>query len=63
MLKRFRRSETGTVTIDIVTISAVIVGFGMGVLLIVNPGIGVGKSTMEPEISGGLTGRLLVRSK
>ncbi|MBL4873871.1 MAG: hypothetical protein JKY41_10885 [Rhodobacteraceae bacterium] len=65
MLKRFCRSESGAVTVDFVTITAVIVGFGMGVLLIVAPGIQKGASTITPVIqsSEGLAGRLLGTSE
>ena len=61
MLKRFRRSESGTVTIDFVTITAVIVGFGMGVLLLIAPGIETVTTSIEPVIqsSDGLAGRLI----
>ena len=61
MLTRFRRSESGAVTVDFVTITAVIVGFGMGVILLVSSGIENVASSIEPVIqsSEGLAGRLL----
>jgi len=61
MLTRFSRSESGTVTIDFVTITAVIVGFGMAVILLVAPGIENAATSIEPVIqsSDGLAGRLL----
>ncbi len=65
MLMRFRLAESGAVTVDFVTITAVIVGFGMGVLLIVAPGIEAGASSITPVIqsSEGLSGRLLGTSE
>jgi len=65
MLKCFSRSNSGAVTVDFVTITAVIVGFGMGVLLIVAPGINSRASTITPVIqsSEGLAGRLLGTSE
>ena len=61
MLKRFRRSEIGTVTVDFVTITAVIVGFGMGILLLIVPGIETVAISIEPVIQSadGLAGRLI----
>ena len=61
MLTRFRRSECGTVTVDFVTITAVIIGFGLGVMLLVAPGIETVATSIEPVIqsSDGLAGRLL----
>jgi hypothetical protein len=60
-LERFCRSESGAVTVDFVTITAVIVGFGMGVMLLVVLGIESKTATIEPVIqsSVGLAGRLL----
>lgn len=64
-LMRFRLAESGAVTIDFVTITAVIVGFGMGVLLLVAPGIETGAASITPVIqsSEGLAGRLLGTSE
>ncbi len=61
MLGQFCRSESGAVTVDFVTITAVIVGFGMGVMLLVVPGIENAASSIEPVIqsSEGLAGRLI----
>ncbi|MCK4860999.1 MAG: hypothetical protein KAS85_03680 [Rhodobacteraceae bacterium] len=58
---RFCRSESGAVTVDFVTITAVIVGFGMGVLLLIAPGVETVTASIEPVIqsSGGLAGRLI----
>ena len=57
----FINSESGAVTVDFITITAVIVGFGMGALLLVAPGIKSKAATIEPVIqsSVGLAGRLL----
>ena len=57
----FINSESGAVTVDFVIITAVIVGFGMGVLLLIVPGIKSKTATIEPVIqsSVGLAGRLL----
>lgn len=61
MLEHFRRAESGAVTVDFVTITAVIVGFGMAVMLLVAPGIETAASSIEPIIqsSDGLAGRLI----
>jgi|LGVF01.2.fsa_nt_gb hypothetical protein len=61
MLKRLCRAESGTVTIDFVTITAVIVGFGMAVILLVAPGVETVTTSIEPVIqsSEGLAGRLI----
>lgn len=58
---QFIRDESGAITVDFVTLTAVIVGFGMGVMIIVTPGIKNATSTIEPVIqsSGGLAGRLI----
>ncbi len=64
-LKRLCRSDSGAVTVDFVTITAVIVGFGMGIMLLVTPGLETRTSTIEPVIqsSVGLGGRLLGTSE
>ncbi len=61
MLKRFCRADSGAVTVDFVTITAVIVGFGMGVILLVASGVEKAASTIEPVIQSsiGLSGRLI----
>jgi len=63
--KCFCRAESGAVTVDFVTITAVIVGFGMAVLLIIAPGVQNRASSIEPVIqsSTGLAGRLLGTSE
>lgn len=59
--KRFTRDELGAITVDFVTLTAVIVGFGMGVMIIVTPGIQKVTSGIEPVIQSadGLAGRLI----
>ena len=44
---RFIRDESGAVTVDFVTLTAVIVGFGLGVSIIVAPGINNASNTIR----------------
>ncbi len=64
-IKQFCRAESGAITVDFVMITAVVVGFGMGVLLIVSPGIRSVSGSIEPVIQSadGLAGRLLGTSE
>lgn len=60
-LKRLCRDESGAITADFVILTAVVVSFGMGVLLIIAPGIGKVTSGIEPVIqsSAGLAHKLI----
>ena len=49
-LKRFARAESGAVTSDFVMLTAAVVGLGMGVVLIVAPGIVPALSGVEPAL-------------
>lgn len=61
MLKRFSRCESGAVTVDFVTITAIVVGFGLGIMLLVSASIENVALSIEPVIqsSEGLAGRLI----
>jgi len=61
LLKNFIRSESGAITVDFVILTAAIVGLGLGVMLIIAPGIETASSTIEPAIqqSEGLAQRLI----
>ena len=49
-IKRFIRAESGAVTSDFLMLTAAVAGLGMGVALLVVPGIGPALSGVDPAM-------------
>jgi hypothetical protein len=49
-INRFFQADSGAITVDFVVITALVVGFGIGVLIIVAPGIDQVSSGIGPVI-------------
>jgi|LGOV01.1.fsa_nt_gb Flp pilus assembly pilin Flp len=60
-IKQFCRDDSGAITVDFVMLTAVIVSFGFGVIIIVTPGIRDVSESIEPVIQSadGLAHRLI----
>ena len=60
-IKQFCRDDSGAITVDFVMLTAMVVGFGLGVMIIVTPGIRDVSAGIEPVIQSaeGLAKRLI----